>query len=63
MISWRHCTKYVRYVSYEQAQDYCRLGWALADAFEPWSWHAQYCVLAAWLCQCKPVEPPREQKR
>jgi hypothetical protein len=57
MISWRHVTQWTRYVAFDRAEDYCRLGWCLSDAFEPGGWHDQYCLLAAWLCECKPVEP------
>ena len=58
MISWRHVTKWTRYVPHEQAEDYCRLGWCIADAFEetPHA-HAFYCAMCAWLCECKPIEP------
>jgi hypothetical protein len=60
MISWRHVTQWTRYVPHERAEDYCRLGWCIADAFEQTP-HGAYSVLCAWLCQCKLVEP-REGK-
>jgi hypothetical protein len=57
MIAWRSCTKWTRIVPHDRAEDYARLGWALADAFEPGGWHAEWCVLAAWLCDCPIAEP------
>jgi hypothetical protein len=56
MISWRHVTQCARYVPHERAEDYCRLGWCIADAFEQTP-HGVWCFLGAWLCECKPVEP------
>jgi hypothetical protein len=56
MISWRHVTKYTRYVPHERAADYSRLGWCIADAFDGTP-HAAYAVLCVWLCGCPPVEP------
>jgi hypothetical protein len=56
MISWRHVTQWVRYVPHDRAEDFCRTGWCIADAFEDTP-HGGYSVLCAWLCQCKPVEP------
>jgi hypothetical protein len=56
MISWRHVTQCARYVPHECAEDYCRLGWCIADAFEQTP-HGVWCFLGAWLCECKPVEP------
>ena len=34
MISWRHVTQYTHFVPHDRAEDYCRLGWCIADAFE-----------------------------
>jgi hypothetical protein len=56
MISWRHVTRWTRYVRDNEAQDYCRMGWCIADTFEGTP-HGAYAVLAAWLCDCKLVEP------
>jgi hypothetical protein len=57
MISWRHVTKWTRYVPHARAEDYCRVGWCISDAFEGTP-HAPYSVFCVWLCECKPVEPP-----
>ena len=61
MISWRHVTQWARYVPSDRAEDYCRLGWCIADPLED-APHGLYRVMCAWLCQCKPVEP-RELQR
>jgi hypothetical protein len=55
-ISWRHVTRWTRYVPIERAEDYCKLGWCIADAFEQTP-HGAWSFLCAWLCACKPVEP------
>jgi hypothetical protein len=60
MISWRHVTRWTRYVPHDQAEDYCRCGWCITDAFENTP-HAAYCVLCAWLCQCPPIEPTHQR--
>jgi hypothetical protein len=56
MISWRHVTKYMRYVPHDQAEAFCRVGWCIADAFDGTP-HGAWSFLAAWLCECEPVEP------
>jgi hypothetical protein len=55
-ISWRHVTKYMRYVPHALAEDYARLGWCVSDAFDATP-HAAYSVICAWLCACPPIEP------
>jgi hypothetical protein len=61
MISWRHVTKYMRYVPHALAEDYSRLGWCIADAFEATP-HGAYSVICAWLCDCRPIEPRESQR-
>jgi hypothetical protein len=56
MISWRHVTRWTRYVPHEYAEDYCRLGWCVADALDG-TRHGDYRVLCAWLCECNLLEP------
>jgi hypothetical protein len=56
MISWRHVTQFTRFVRHERAEDYCRLGWCIADDLEQ-SPHGDWSFLCAWLCECTPIEP------
>jgi hypothetical protein len=56
MISWRHVSRYARYVPHEHIEDYCRLGWCICNALDGTP-HAAYCVLCVWLCACEPREP------
>jgi hypothetical protein len=55
-VSWRHVTRYARYVRHRQVEDYCRMGWCACNALEGTP-HAAYGVLCVWLCPCPPIEP------
>jgi hypothetical protein len=44
-----------RYVTWEQLDDYLRLGWCPAYDLGPV--HRRYSIACEWVCACRPVEP------
>ena len=48
---------YHRYVLHHRVPDYLLLGWMAFPTLDG-THHGFWSVHCAWLCDCKPVEPP-----